>query len=208
MQTNSLVLASSSIYRKQLLEKLHLDFICADPDIDESKKIDESPTQMALRLAKEKAKALAPSYPKNLIIASDQVAMLKQIQLKKPGNKNNAIKQLQLCSGKAVKFYTSVCILDSSTNEIKSAIDICTVYFKKLTEQQIINYISLEQPYDCAGSFKSEGLGIALFERIQGDDPNALIGLPLIKLINLLDAFGINVLLTEEHLITHNSPLS
>ncbi|NOR81709.1 MAG: septum formation inhibitor Maf [Methyloprofundus sp.] len=194
MKTNRLVLASSSIYRKELLAKLQLNFLCADPDIDESKQIDESPTQMALRLAKEKAAALAPNYPQKLIIASDQVAMLEQIQLKKPGNKNNAIKQLQLCSGKAVKFYTSVCILDTSTNELKSAIDICTVYFKKLTEQQIINYIHLEQPYHCAGSFKSEELGIALFERIQGDDPNALIGLPLIKLINLLNEFNLDIL--------------
>ena len=194
MQTNSLVLASSSIYRKELLEKLHMHFICADPDIDESKKTGESPTQMALRLAKEKAAALAASYPKHFIIASDQVAMLDQVQLKKPGNKDNAVKQLQLCSAKAVKFYTSVCVLDSSTGEIKSAIDICTVYFKKLTEQQIINYINLEQPYNCAGSFKSEGLGIALFERIQGDDPNALIGLPLIKLVHLLGEFNIDIL--------------
>ena len=208
MKTNSLVLASSSTYRKELLEKLHLDFVCAHPHIDESPKAGESPAQMALRLAEEKATTLATSYPKHLIIASDQVAMLEQIQLKKPGSHSNAIKQLQLSSGKSVKFFTSVCILNTVTGELKSAIDNCTVYFKKLTKQQIINYITLEQPYDCAGSFKSEGLGIALFERIQGDDPNALIGLPLIKLINLLDAFGINVLLTEEHLITHNSPLS
>ncbi|RLA25676.1 MAG: septum formation inhibitor Maf [Gammaproteobacteria bacterium] len=194
MKTNNLVLASSSSYRKVLLQKLHLQFVCAAPDIDESEKTGEPPTQMALRLAKEKAYALSSSYPKHIIIASDQLAMLEQTQLKKPGNKNNAIKQLQLCSGKTVKFYTSVCILDSATSELKSAIDTCTVHFKKLTEQQIIHYIELEQPYDCAGSFKSEGLGIALFERIEGDDPNALIGLPLIKLISLLDAFNISVL--------------
>lgn len=194
MKTNKLVLASSSPYRKKLLHKLQIDFICANPGIDESKKSDEPPAQMALRLAKEKAAALITIYPKHLIIASDQVAMLNQTQLTKPGDKNNALKQLQLCSAKSVKFYTSICILDSSTGEIKSAIDICTVHFKKLTKQQIINYISLEQPYDCAGSFKSEGLGIALFERIEGDDPNALVGLPLIKLISLLEAFNINIL--------------
>lgn len=197
MKTNNLVLASSSTYRKQLLEKLHLDFVCAHPDIDESPKADESPVQMALRLAKEKATALAISYPNHFIIASDQVAMLEHTQLKKPGNHDNAIKQLQLSSGKSVKFHTSVCILNTTTGELKSAIDTCTVHFKKLTKQQIINYISLEQPYDCAGSFKSEGLGIALFKRIQGEDPNTLIGLPLIQLINLLGAFGIDVLARE-----------
>ena len=198
MKTNSLVLASSSTYRKELLKKLQLNFICAHPEIDESKKKGESPTEMALRLAKEKAATLTTTYPKHLIIASDQVAMLEKMQLKKPGNHSNAIKQLQLSSGKPVKFYTSVCILNTSTGEFKSAIDTCTVHFKKLTKQQIINYINLEQPYDCAGSFKSEGLGIALFDRIQGDDPNALIGLPLIKLIALLNAFDIDVLSKEQ----------
>ncbi|MCK5354913.1 MAG: septum formation inhibitor Maf [Methyloprofundus sp.] len=198
MQTNNLVLASSSPYRKQLLQKLHLDFITATPDIDESQHSGEPPAQMALRLAKEKARALKAAYPQHFIIASDQVAMLNQTQLKKPGDKNNAFNQLQQCSAKVVKFYTSVCILDSSTGELKSALDICSVYFKKLSKQKIINYIDLEQPYHCAGSFKSEGLGIALFERIEGDDPNALVGLPLIKLISLLDAFNIDVLAKGE----------
>ncbi|OQK15697.1 septum formation inhibitor Maf [Methyloprofundus sedimenti] len=194
MQTNNLVLASSSKYRKTLLEKLRLNFICADPGIDESSKKNENPKQLALRLAKEKAHALVPDYPGHLIIASDQVAILDQVQLQKPGNRQNAIKQLQLSSGSKVIFYTSVCILNSATNEIKYDLDSCTVYFKKLNDQQIKNYVDLEKPYGCAGSFKSEGLGIALFERIEGDDPNALIGLPLIKLIGLLDAFNIDVL--------------
>ncbi len=194
MQTNKLVLASSSTYRKALLEKLHLNFICAHPDINETAAANEPPEQLALRLAKEKALALAAEYPEHLIIAADQVAMLGQSQLTKPGNKQNAIKQLQQSSGAEVKFYTSVCILNSSTSEIKSEIDLCSVYFKALNDRQIKNYIALEQPYDCAGSFKSEGLGIALFERIQGNDPNALIGLPLIKLISLLEAFDIKIL--------------
>lgn len=194
MQTNNLVLASSSIYRKTLLEKLRLNFICVDPRINESSKKNENPKQLALRLAKEKAHALAADYSEHLIIASDQVAILNQIQLQKPGNRQNAIKQLQLSSGSKVIFYTSVCILNSATNEIKCDLDICTVYFKKINDQQIKNYVDLEKPYGCAGSFKSEGLGIALFERIEGDDPNALIGLPLIKLISLLDAFNFDVL--------------
>lgn len=194
MKTNNLVLASSSTYRKALLEKLHLSFACASPDIDESEKKGESPGQMALRLAEKKAHALTASYPQHLIIASDQVAMLGQIQLTKPGTHYNAIEQLQRCSGQSVKFYTSVCVLNSANNELKSALDTCTVHFKKLNNQQILEYIGLEQPLDCAGSFKSEGLGIALLERIEGDDPNALIGLPLIKLISLLEAFNIRVL--------------
>ncbi|GFO71294.1 septum formation protein [Bathymodiolus japonicus methanotrophic gill symbiont] len=171
-----------------------MNFTCATPAINEAAKKDETPSMQALRLAKEKSRALASDYPSHLIIAADQVAMSGQIQLTKPGNKHNAIKQLQLSSGSKVIFYTSICILDSATGKIISDLDICTVYFKKLSDQQIANYIALEQPYDCAGSFKSEGLGIALFERIEGDDPNALIGLPLIKLIALLAALDINVL--------------
>jgi len=194
MKTNNLVLASSSAYRKALLKKLHLSFACASPDIDESKKKGESPGQMALRLADKKANALTASYPQHLIIASDQVAMLGEVQLKKPGTHGNATEQLLRCSGKSVKFYTSVCVLNSASGELKSALDTCTVNFKKLSKQQILNYIELEQPLDCAGSFKSEGLGIALFERIEGDDPNALIGLPLIQLISLLEAFNISIL--------------
>lgn len=194
MQTNNLVLASSSTYRKSLLEKLYLNFICAAPDINETAKPDENPRKLALRLAQEKAKTLACDYPEHLIIAADQVAMLNHMQLEKPGNRHNAIQQLQLSSGSQVNFYTSICILNSATNETKSDIDTCTVHFKHLSDQQIQNYIDLEQPYDCAGSFKSEGLGIALFERIDGEDPNALIGLPLIKLIRLLNAFNIDVL--------------
>lgn len=194
MKTNNLVLASSSPYRQAILKKLHLDFVTARPDINEAAQENESPTRLALRLAQEKAMALTNRYPRHLIIASDQVAMQNETQLNKPGNQANAIKQLQLSSGNTVKFYTSVCILNSATGELKSAFDLCTVYFKTLSEQQIKNYIRLEQPYDCAGSFKSEGLGIALFERIQGDDPNALIGLPLIKLIALLNSFDIDVL--------------
>lgn len=194
MKTNNLVLASSSRYRKTLLEKLHLSFICANPDIDESAKAGESPLHMAQRLAEKKARALASRYPQHFIIAADQVAVLDRTQLKKPGTASNAIKQLQLSSGKSVKFYTSVCVFNSATSELKTAIDTCTVHFKKLSNQQIVNYIEREQPLDCAGSFKSEGLGIALFERIEGDDPNALIGLPLIKLIHLLELFNIPIL--------------
>ncbi|MCF7972026.1 MAG: Maf family nucleotide pyrophosphatase [Methylococcaceae bacterium] len=194
MKTHKLVLASSSEYRKALLEKLQLSFICANPDIDETTQKNETASEQALRLAKQKAYALAGKYPTHIIIASDQVAMLNKTQLHKPGNKETAIKQLQQSSGNCVKFYTSVCVLDTSTNKYRSNVDICSVYFKNLSDQQIKNYVLLERPYNCAGSFKSEGLGIALFKRIKGDDPNSLIGLPLIKLIQLLDTFNINIL--------------
>jgi len=194
MKNNKLVLASSSEYRKALLEKLHLSFICASPNIDETAQENETAQEQALRLAKQKAYALASTYPKHIIIASDQVAMMGNMQLHKPGNQKSAIKQLQESSGNCVKFYTSIYVLDTASMNYRSDIDICSVYFKKLNTEEIENYVLLEQPYNCAGSFKSEGLGIALFKRIEGDDPNALIGLPLIKLIELLKTFNINVL--------------
>jgi len=194
MKNNKLVLASSSVYRKALLEKLHLSFTCASPNIDETAQENETAQEQALRLAKKKAHALASTYPKHLIIASDQVAILGNTQLYKPGNQERAIKQLQESSGKCVKFYTSICVLDTATMNYKNDIDICSVYFKKLSAEEIRNYVLLEQPYNCAGSFKSEGLGIALFKRIESEDPNALVGLPLIKLIELLKTFNINVL--------------
>jgi len=194
MQTQQLILASSSPYRKQLLEKLGLDFTCASPDINEDIHGNETAPELALRLAHQKAMALAKQYPQHIIIASDQVAMLDGKQLGKPGNKENTILQLQQSSGKSIAFYTSLCVLNSATQSFKSDIDCCTVHFKTLSEQEIIHYVEREKPYDCAGGFKSEGLGIALFDRIEGDDPNSLIGLPLIKLISLLKAFGISVL--------------
>ena len=194
MKNNKLVLASSSKYRKALLEKLHLSFICASPNIDESAQANETAQEQALRLAEQKAHTLASTYPKHIIIASDQVAMLGSTQLHKPGNQESAIKQLQESSGNCVKFYTSIYVLDTASMNYRSDIDICSVYFKKLNTEEIENYVLLEQPYNCAGSFKSEGLGIALFKRIEGDDPNALIGLPLIKLIELLKTFNINAL--------------
>lgn len=194
MKNYQLVLASSSEYRKALLEKLHLSFICATPIIDETAQANETAKEQALRLATQKAHALASAYSKHIIIAADQVAMLGNSQLHKPSNQENAIKQLQKSSGKCIKFYTGICVLDTTTMNYKIDIDICSVYFKKLSANEIKNYVLLEQPYNCAGSFKSEGLGITLFKRIESDDPNALIGLPLIKLIGLLEKFNISVL--------------
>lgn len=189
-----LVLASSSIYRQQLLQKLHLKFITCPAEIDESAHALESGEQLAVRLAITKAKSVAEHYGEHIIIASDQVAMHEGRQLRKPGDRDTAIQQLSRQSGHQVKFHTGLCVMDSANDHYLTALDTCTVYFRQLGSEQIRHYVDLEQPYDCAGSFKSEGLGIALFEKIEGDDPNALIGLPLIKLVSLLAQFGHPVL--------------
>jgi len=189
-----IILASSSKYRSQLLQKLGLKFTSIAPNIDESILKNELPEQLALRLAKQKAQAIQTKAPNHLIIASDQVASCGNKILGKPEGFEETVKQLKLQSGQTVHFLTAICILDSENNKTLTDIDICTVYFRQLTEQQIFNYVEIEQPYDCAGGFKSEGLGIALFERIEGDDPNSLIGLPLIKLITLLHNFDVDIL--------------
>ncbi|WP_101759416.1 nucleoside triphosphate pyrophosphatase [Oceanicoccus sp. KOV_DT_Chl] len=189
-----IILASSSDYRRQLLTRLGLDFEYFSPDIDESAHIDESAQQLACRLAVEKTQAVATHYPNALIIGSDQVASANGSILNKPGNYQRAHQQLSACSGNAVHFYTGLALLNSQTNEIQSVVETFTVHFRTLTAANIGKYLSLEQPYDCAGSFKMEGLGIALFERLEGDDPNSLIGLPLIQLINLLKNQGLEVI--------------
>jgi len=189
-----IVLASSSIYRKELLQKLNLKFITDAPNIDESPLNNEQPKHLAMRLAKEKAEAIQSKYNNHIIIASDQVASFNHHILGKPGSHSQSIQQLKLQSGQTVDFFTSICVIDSSSNESHSDIDICTVHFKELSEQQILNYLNFDKPYDCAGSFKSEGLGIALFDKIESEDPNTLIGLPLIKLIKLLNLFKIEII--------------
>lgn len=176
------------------MKKLHLNFKAFSPEVDEGPLANEAPEALAVRLGKLKAQALCEQYPDHLIIGSDQVAVINGKQLHKPGNRPKAIEQLQAASGNTVTFFTSVCIINSSTMHYMTDLDVCTVFFKTLTRRQIEHYVDLEAPYDCAGSFKSESLGIALFEKIQGDDPNALTGLPLIKLISLLEKFGVCVL--------------
>ncbi len=189
-----IVLASSSRYRAEILRKLHLDFISCSSNVDETPRHGESAAELAIRLSEAKANAIAPDYPKHLIIGSDQVAVCGPHFLNKPGNREQAIRQLKAQSGQIVRFYTAISVFNSASGHCLSDIDICSVHFKTLSDRQIEGYVDLEQPFDCAGSFKSEGLGIALFSRIEGDDPNALIGLPLIKLIALLEKLGINVL--------------
>jgi septum formation protein len=162
--------------------------------VDEERRYNEPPDALAPRLAAEKALAVARRFPDHLVIGSDQVAVLDGELLGKPVTRDNAIHQLRKASGRSVRFYTALCVANAATGEIKTDLDLCTVVFRPLADGQIARYVDREQPYDCAGAFKSEGLGIALFERIEGEDPNALIGLPLIRLIRLLEAFGVEVL--------------
>ncbi len=189
-----IVLASSSKYRRQLLEKLGFDFISLSSDIDETPQSGESPAELVTRLAIAKAQEIAKTHREHLIIGSDQVAALGDQILGKPGGREAAIQQLVQQSGQTVRFYTGISVLSSATGQCLTDLDICDVHFKALQPEQIIRYVDKDQPYDCAGSFKSEGLGIALFSKIVGDDPNALVGLPLIKLVGLLEKFGVDTL--------------
>ena len=189
-----IVLGSSSPFRKALLEKLDLSFDCDSPDIDETPLKGEHPKDMVARLAKAKAEAIAERHPQSIIIASDQCATLDGEIIGKPGDHENAVKQLQNASGRTVTFYTSLCVFNAGTNQYEETVEPFYVYFRDLEEQQIENYLKKEEPYNCAGSFKSEGLGIALFERLEGNDPNTLIGLPLIQLIKMLERFHVEVI--------------
>lgn len=193
-----LLLASSSSYRKLLLEKLQLPFATASPDIDESILDNENPQPYVERLAIEKAKALASQFPNHLIIGSDQCAVLtvdeKQQILGKPHTVENAINQLSQASGQTVTFLTGLCVYNSRSQKCLSLVEPFIVHFRDLTEPQIRRYIEQEMPLDCAGSFKSEGLGIRLYSALEGRDPNSLIGLPLIALVDLLQQHGVEVL--------------
>ncbi len=188
-----LILGSTSPFRKELLNKLGLNFTTDAPDIDESMHIDELPEGFVQRLAQEKAQAVAERHPDALIIGSDQVACIDNSILGKPGNRERAIEQLTRASGKRVSFYTGLCLLNSGSGKSQVVCEPFHVYFRELSQTQIERYLDAEQPYNCAGSFKSEGLGISLFERLEGDDPNALIGLPLIRLIAMLEHEGVSV---------------
>ncbi len=195
----SLILASSSPFRKELLTKLGLAFSIQAPDIDESRHAGETPEQLVYRLAEEKAAEVAKTQS-GLIIASDQVATLGSGTqaddeiLTKPHTHENAIKQLQQSSGNTVTFVTSLTLLNTNSRNMQTIVEPFKVVFKTLTTQQIDHYLKKEQPYNCAGSFKSEALGISLFERLEGNDPNTLIGLPLIQLIKMLDNEGVDIL--------------
>jgi MAF protein len=188
-----LVLGSTSPYRRELLGRLGLPFDTSRPDTDETALPNESPDGLVRRLAEAKARSVAASRPESLVIGSDQVAVLDDEVIGKPGSPDAAREQLQRASGRSVLFLTGLCLLDSGNDRSWVIVEPFTVHFRKLGSEQIDRYLEAEQPYDCAGSFKSEGLGIALFERLEGDDPNSLVGLPLIRLVALLAEAGVSV---------------
>ncbi|MDQ3261271.1 MAG: Maf family nucleotide pyrophosphatase [Pseudomonadota bacterium] len=193
MKNKPLVLASSSLYRQELLKRLRLPFTAVSPDIDESPAPGETPPATALRLAEQKARALAARFPDALIIGSDQVAELDGLAIGKPGDHAEAVKQLTAASAHTVYFHTALCLLDAGVGQAQTKIATNEVKFRALTPEQIERYLLAEKPYDCAGSAKSEGLGITLIESIRGDDPNALIGLPLIELTTMLMRAGAEI---------------
>ena len=186
MSSQLLVLASTSIYRSELLQRLKIPFETAAPNVDETPLPNESARATSTRLAVEKARAVASRYPDALIIGSDQVALLEGQQLGKPLTHDNAVKQLRAMRGKTTTFYTALSLLNNQTGNIQTEVAESHVTLRNLSDEEIEGYLLKEQPYHCAGSAKSEGLGIALISRMTGDDPNALIGLPLILLVDML----------------------
>lgn len=194
MNSQPLVLASTSIYRSQLLSTLQIPFQTASPNVDETPLPGETAQQTSIRLSQLKAQAVAQHYPDALIIGSDQVALLKGQQLGKPMTHENAVRQLRAMRGNTVTFYTALTLLNSRDGTMQSELSETQVDYRQLSDEEIERYLNKEQPYHCAGSAKTEGLGIALISRIQGEDPNALIGLPLINLIRMLTKQGISVL--------------
>jgi septum formation protein len=189
-----LILGSTSIYRRELLERLKIPFRVEAPDIDETPLDNETPQQLVERLSIEKARSVARNNPGSLVIGSDQVAVHDGKIVGKPHTHDNAMQQLRQANGKEIVLYTGLSLVNADTGESQTEVIPFHVVFRKLSEQQLENYLHKEQPYHCAGSVKSEGLGIALLERFDGEDPNTLIGLPLIRLIRMLEHFGVNVI--------------
>lgn len=189
-----LILASTSPYRRELLSRLQIPFEVYAPDLDETPLTGETPVQTATRLAEAKARVAGARFPDALIIGSDQVATLDGLQLGKPHTHDNATRQLRMMRGRSVVFNTALCLYNSQTGSVQNRMVPFTVTFRDLGDEQIERYLTKEQPYNCAGSAKSEGLGIALIARMEGDDPNALIGLPLIALIDMLHNEGFAII--------------
>ncbi len=187
------ILASSSVYRRELLARLGFAFRCQVADIDEAPLENETPREVTIRLATEKAQSVACNLESGLVIGSDQVADRNDQLLGKPGDPETARQQLLACSGKQIRFYTAVSVVNAANSTIRQLLDTTTVKFRLLSEETVDRYIRRESALDCAGGFKSEGLGITLFEVIESDDPTALIGLPLISLTKLLRAEGIDL---------------
>lgn len=195
MRNPSLVLASTSAYRRALLQRLQWPFEVAPPDIDEAALYGEPPARTALRLAQAKARAVATVRSDALVIGSDQVADCDGVAVSKPADAADAVRQLSSLSGRTIVFHTAVALVNAASGRVQCECVDVTSTFRTLTPAQIDAYLARERPYDCAGAVKSEALGIALFERIVSDDPTALIGLPLIALTRMLRSEGIDVLL-------------
>ena len=189
-----LILASSSVFRRKLLQQLQLPFTSVSPDADETPLPGESGDSLAGRLARLKARTVAAQQTNSLVIGSDQVAVLNGELIGKPGNHARAVEQLSRACGKTVMFYTGLCLIDSASGREQLIVEPFEAMFRELSDEQIERYLKREQPYDCAGSFRVEALGIALFERLHGDDPNSLIGLPLIRLVQMLEMENVAIL--------------
>ena len=194
ISNRTLILGSTSRYRKELLSRLGVPFDIAAPEVDETPLNNESPKDLALRLALAKARAVANKFPEAVVIGSDQVADLDGLPLGKPGNHANAVKQLQRMRGKTVIFQTALSVICLATGFEQTDLAAVKVQFRDLTDEEIESYLKAEKPYDCAGSAKSEGLGIALLSAIDNDDPTALVGLPLIRTCHMLRAAGMKLL--------------
>lgn len=193
MPDSSLILASSSPFRQELLSRLHLPFEAIAPDIDESRLPGENASNYVQRLSVEKAREITKTHPQAIVIGSDQCALIDGEILGKPGSHENALQQLKNAQGQEVIFYTGLCVMrQSAPLELIDCIEF-RVGFRNLSDQQLENYLIAEKPYNCAGSFKSEAYGITLFSHMSGDDPTALIGLPLIRLTSMLEQAGIKV---------------
>ncbi len=194
MSTTTLILASSSPYRRELLQRLQIPFSVDEPDIDESAIDNEPPVALVERLAITKARAVGKKHNNALIIGADQVAVHGNQIVGKPHTHDNAVKQLRQASGQRIVLYTGLALFNAATNKLQSEVVPYYVQFRELSDEQIETYLHKEKPYKCAGSVKSEGLGIALLERFEGDDPNTLIGLPLIPLIRMLEQEGVRII--------------
>lgn len=192
-----LILASTSPFRKQLLAKLNIPFDTCSPDINESPYEGESPENLVMRLAQEKAIEGASQYTQGLVIGSDQVAVINGTIVGKPHTHEKAVEQLTRASNQIITFYTGLTLHNISTGQSDTRVETFNVHFRKLTPEQIEYYLQTERPYFCAGSFKCEGLGIALFTQLEGKDPNTLVGLPLITLIDMLATQGYEVLTSK-----------
>ena len=190
-----LILASSSPYRQDMLKRLRVPFIAVTPNVDETPLPGEDPVSLAMRLSRAKAAAVASKHPDAVVIGSDQVACLNDRPIGKPGDHEGALAQLRMLSGQVVEFHSALCVMDNGRELTEDIVTICR--FRHLEEDEIRYYLEQERPYDTAGSAKAEGLGIALMETMEADDPTAIIGLPLIALSRMLREFGINPLLNN-----------